>query len=98
MLLSTASANRDDGVWGDPDVVRPDRFTDPATPRLLTFGSGPHSCLGAALARMTLEETVIGFVATGPFDPACDVHPAHGVIAWRNLLGRSPVSLPVNAV
>jgi cytochrome P450 len=95
VLLSTASANRQADVWGDPDVVRSGRFAAPDAPRLLTFGSGPHFCLGAALARMTLEETITGLAAKGPFEPADDVSIESGNVQWKSVLGRSPVALPV---
>jgi cytochrome P450 len=94
VFLSTASANRQAAVWGDPDVLRPQRWADPSVPKLLSFGSGAHYCLGAALARMTLEEVVDGWSATGEqLSPAF----AAGEVAWRNVLGRSPVSLCVTA-
>lgn len=38
-MLSTAAANREPGVWIDPDVLEVDRFTRPAAPRLLSFGA-----------------------------------------------------------
>lgn len=92
VFLSTASANRDDAVWGDPETVRPARFAESDAPRLLSFGSGAHYCLGAALARMTLEEVVSGFAAVGD-----RVRPAVGLddLEWRYVLGRSPARLPV---
>ena len=92
VFLSTASANRDDAVWGDPDTVRPARFAEPDASRLLSFGSGAHYCLGAALARMTLEEVVSGFAAVGEH-----VRPAEELddLEWRYVLGRSPARLPV---
>jgi cytochrome P450 len=48
-----ASANRDETAFGpDADQFRVDR-TDP--PMHLTFGYGPHLCLGANLARMEAD-------------------------------------------
>jgi cytochrome P450 len=92
ILLSTASANRDAAVWGDPEVVRPARFAEPDAPRLLSFGAGPHYCLGAALARMTLEEVVKGVADVGErISPAEDMDD----LEWRYVLGRSPARLPV---
>jgi len=91
VLLSTASANREEDVWGDPDVVRPERFADADAPRLLTFGSGAHYCLGAALARMTLEEVVIAFAACDGITPVGDLDE----VEWRQVLGRSPSRLDV---
>ena len=58
LILSTAAANREPGVWSEPDTVDLTRFGQPGVPRLMSFGIGTHYCLGAALARMTLEEAV----------------------------------------
>jgi cytochrome P450 len=92
ILLSTAAANREPGVWDEPDSFRPARFAEPAVPRLMSFGVGTHYCLGAALARMTLEEAVRSVFADGPQPkPGSDLDE----VEWRQVLGRSPVSLPV---
>jgi len=48
VLLLLGSANRDDRVFGDPDRYDLDRDTS----KLVSFGSGRHFCLGAALARL----------------------------------------------
>jgi cytochrome P450 len=48
VIVGTASANRDERVFGDPDAFRPDRSNADAH---LTFGYGPHVCPGATLAR-----------------------------------------------
>ena len=57
VALLPASANRDDREFVDPDTFRLDRGTDA---RHISFGLGPHFCLGAALAvleiRVVLEE------------------------------------------
>jgi cytochrome P450 len=99
VFLSTASTSREAEVWGDPDVFRPGRFLEAGSPKLLAFGSGPHYCLGAALARMTLEEVVRGSALAGLGDtilPVGDVERADAV-EWRQVLGRSPAALPVTA-
>ena len=88
--LATAAANRDSLVWERPDDFLLDRFEKPGAPRLLTFGTGSHYCLGVNLARMTLEEAVRGFVQN-PSDPVVDL----ADVEWRVVLGRSPVSLPI---
>jgi cytochrome P450 len=90
VLLSVIIGNRDPAVWEHADSFDIDRFTRPSTPRLLSFGTGTHYCLGANLARMTLDETVHGFVrhdviADGVLDD----------VEWRRVLGRSPAALNV---
>ncbi|QKV96818.1 cytochrome P450 [Streptomyces sp. NA02950] len=50
VLVSLASANRDETVFTAPDRLLPGR-----TPRHLAFGHGAHYCPGARLARMELE-------------------------------------------
>jgi cytochrome P450 len=92
LILSTAAANREPGVWVDPDTVDLTRFAQPGVPRLMSFGIGTHYCLGAALARMTLEEAVRAVFVTAPA-PRAAVDLAD--VEWRQVLGRSPVTLPV---
>lgn len=51
VMLSYLSANRDETVFDQPD-----RFDITRTPnRQLSFGLGPHSCLGLNLARMEMR-------------------------------------------
>jgi hypothetical protein len=92
LILSTAAANREPGVWADPDTVDITRFGQPGVPRLMSFGIGTHYCLGAALARMTLEEAVRALFVTAPA-PRAAVDLA--AVEWRQVLGRSPAALPV---
>lgn len=49
VVLSYASANRDEQVFAEPDAFEPERanLTDH-----LAFGRGPHFCIGAGLARL----------------------------------------------
>lgn len=53
---SMATANRDSSVFEQPDVF--DITREPAGQPQLTFGSGIHYCLGAALARAELQEAL----------------------------------------
>jgi cytochrome P450 len=50
IALLPASANRDHRVFPDPDVFDLDRDTA----KELSFGHGPHFCLGAPLARLEI--------------------------------------------
>ena len=69
VVLWNSSANRDESVFPAPD-----RFDLGRTPnRHLTFGMGPHFCLGAPLARVELKvllqvlaERVSHMEITGP--------------------------------
>ncbi|NIP95555.1 MAG: cytochrome P450, partial [Akkermansiaceae bacterium] len=49
--LCWASANRDESVFEAPEEVRLDRKPNPH----LTFGAGPHLCLGAAHMRLIMR-------------------------------------------
>jgi cytochrome P450 len=50
VTLWNVSANRDEDRFPDPDRIRFDRRPNPH----LSFGSGPHFCVGAQLARLEL--------------------------------------------
>ncbi|HZT66593.1 MAG TPA: cytochrome P450 [Acidimicrobiales bacterium] len=53
--VALAAANRDPGVFADPD--RLDITRESKAPQM-TFGSGVHYCLGASLARAELQEAL----------------------------------------
>jgi cytochrome P450 len=56
VLLVYASANRDEDVFGaDADRLRIDRQPNPH----VSFGFGPHFCLGAALARLEARVVLV---------------------------------------
>lgn len=61
MFALVGSANRDEGVFADPDRFLLDRFRDDAfrqfTPKsdILPFGAGTHHCTGSLLAQMEME-------------------------------------------
>jgi len=51
MVMFYPSANRDDDVFDEPDTLNLERPHN----RHLAFGTGPHVCLGANLARLELR-------------------------------------------
>jgi cytochrome P450 len=51
VVISTLSSHRDETMFPDANAVRFDR----AAPPSLTFGGGPHYCLGAHLAKAELR-------------------------------------------
>ena len=62
LVVLIASANRDPGVFSDPetlDIARPDN-------RQLAFGGGIHLCLGAPLARVEGQEAIGRLVSRFP--------------------------------
>jgi cholest-4-en-3-one 26-monooxygenase len=82
------SANRDADIFDDPDAFRVDR-----SPNLhLAFGTGPHFCLGANLAR-----TEIRVLLEELFTRLPDIHVPDGVDAERgaNALVTTIRHLPV---
>jgi cytochrome P450 len=92
ILLCFASAGRDASAWREPDQFDPDRFLRPDTPRLLNFGAGTHYCLGHALAKIAVEQSVAGVLAA---DPSLRLAEDPADVSWRQVLGRSPSRLLV---
>lgn len=87
MILNGAAANRDPGTFPNPDVLDVQR-QDP--PPMVTFGGGPHFCLGAHLARVELAEALKAI--TGRMRNPRLVGPA----PWRPMTQMSgPISLPL---
>ena len=69
VALLPASANRDDRVFADPDRFDLGRDTS----RELSFGHGPHFCLGAPLARLEITialEELGALISEYEIDPA----------------------------
>jgi cytochrome P450/ferredoxin-NADP reductase len=63
VMLLLASANRDERAFPNPDLFDIDRDFG-SSPKILSFGEGIHSCMGAPVARLTakvfLEEMLDG--------------------------------------
>ncbi|GAB0102097.1 cytochrome P450 [Nocardia sp. JMUB6875] len=61
LAFPLSTIHRDPRWWSDPEDFRPLRFYDPAprgerpTLAYLTFGSGPHRCLGTQLAYLQAQ-------------------------------------------
>ena len=55
-LMCWGAANRDPKVFPDPDEFKLDR--DYGRNRLMTFGWGPHACMGRPMAQMEMEVAV----------------------------------------
>jgi cytochrome P450 len=73
VILSYASANRDERQFEQPDAFRIDRREK----QNLGFGHGPHGCAGQGLARMELTavftamaQRIVRFEIAGPPDRA----------------------------
>ena len=89
VLPLVTAANRDPSVYPDPETFDPDRAGQPH----LTFGHGPHFCLGANLAKLELERALTALTKRLPglalAVPAADV-------SWRTGgLVNGPERLPV---
>lgn len=87
VALVLGSANRDGAVFEDPDEFRPDRRPNPH----VGFGSGRHTCYGAALARLEAQvtfRTLLPRLAGVALD-------ARPVKRSDNFLFRALTSLPV---
>ncbi|MFI7699927.1 cytochrome P450 [Nonomuraea sp. NPDC049480] len=90
ILVALGAANRDPGRFPEPD--RLDITREDAAGHL-SFGHGPHFCLGAQLARMTGRAALSGVVRRLP-GLALAVPPER--LRWRaSLTVRGPRSLPV---
>ena len=81
VLMLYPSANRDAGVFEDPDAFRVER-----NPVHLGFGLGPHFCLGANLARMEMR---VAFEELLRRFPDMEFADAEGAVVLPSALVRS---------
>jgi cytochrome P450 len=80
VLLATRTANRDPGLFPQPERFQVARERNPH----LTFGHGPHFCIGAPLARLELQ-VVFGslfrrFPTLRLAVPVEQLHPRTGIL------------------
>src|SRR5215831_15835920 len=89
VLASLASANRDERFWGaDASELN---LTRENARQHVSFGAGPHHCLGASLAR--LEATIAFQRLTGRFPGLA----LDGDVTWNGRINlRGPAHLPVS--
>jgi cytochrome P450 len=89
VMASLGSANRDERFWGaDADELRIDRAN---ARQHVSFGAGPHHCLGASLARL---EACIAFEHLVGRFPGLALD---GEVVWNGRINlRGPAHLPVS--
>jgi cytochrome P450 len=89
VMASLGSANRDEGFWGpDAAELRLDRAN---ARQHVSFGGGPHHCLGASLARFEASIALARLTARFP-GLALD-----GPVTWNGRINlRGPAHLPVS--
>jgi cytochrome P450 len=88
VYLSYASANRDEEVFTDPDqfdIVRPN------ADRHLSFGAGPHFCLGSRLARLQLRTILEELLTARPH-----VHVSGPITKLRSIWFNAAMEMPVS--
>ena len=88
--LSIAAANRDPSHFPDPDTF--DAARNPHG--VLSFGHGPHGCLGARLAKE--QATIALEVLFRRLGTDFHLDPAREVRWYRNAGNRGPEALPVS--
>lgn len=92
VAISLGAANHDPARWCEPERLAPDRFDPDRDARgHLSFGDGPHACLGLQLARLEIRVLLEELVTRLPgltLLPDGDPH-VHGMVF------RSPTHLPV---
>ncbi len=89
VLTAIVTANRDPGVYEQPSCFMAGQH---ATPHL-SFGHGPHHCVGVSLARMLLG---VVFPAIAVRFPSLRLAVAEDELCWQNSFHEfSPIDMPV---
>jgi cytochrome P450 len=90
VVVSLPAANRDPRVFTDPETLDLRRSPNPH----LAFGPGTHHCLGAAIARVELQEALGALARRWP---ALRLAGPAAELPWkRGLVARAPTELPVS--
>jgi cytochrome P450 len=89
VMAALNSANRDPRQFENPDELQLDRKDN----KQLSFGFGPHFCLGAQLARIELQESLLALLRR--FPKMSLAKPAEE-LKWRRVLVSGLAELPVN--
>ena len=82
VVSAQAAANRDPRKYPNPNAID---LTRRAPRDHIAFNTGPHTCVGAGLARIELQEALAAFLERMPdlrLDPAAPAPAMHG-FQWR---------------
>lgn len=83
IMVCYGSANHDERKFPDPERVILDRSPNPH----LTFGTGPHRCIGQYFARVFLRSAIKGVLKRMPdFEVATDFEPRYQVGEARAMI------------
>lgn len=88
VIAGVNAANRDPRTFPDPDRLELARHPNPH----LSFGAGPHFCLGAQLARIEMQESLLTLLHRFPGMRL--TQPAE-TLPWRRVLVTGLAHLPV---
>jgi cytochrome P450 len=88
VVVWLGSANRDSDVFAEPFTFDPGRRPN----KHLTFGIGPHYCVGHSVARVTLR-----LLFAELFSRYCDFKPAGEAIRMRSDIVTGWTSMPITA-
>lgn len=89
VLVAPQSANRDESIYSNPDELNLRRQEAPH----VSFGHGPHHCLGAPLARMELQVALRTLLRRLP---GLRFAAGEEGIVWKTgLIARGPEHLPI---
>ena len=96
ILILVGGANRDPAIYSDPEEFQLGRFDSGANePPSIAFGRGPHYCIGAPLAMLTLEEFFKEFLSsTKSFALADEISDAT-LPRSDDWFSRGPMQLPI---